>query len=155
MSNYIEDVYSAKVFHWLMFLKFNNLGFLRSDALTLPVHKITHDNTIEAVETYENINDQIINVFGIEESFLVQQKQKIDIAILKLDFIINGKRSKRTEWRIKEAEMATPEQNEAIQYEMEREIEIISKSLGNGIINPKEYTIYQYLIAKNSLKNGK
>ena len=155
MSVYIDDIYSAKVFHWLMFLKFNNLGFLRSDALTLPVHKITQDDTNEAVEAYQNINDQVISVFGIEESFLAQQKMKQDIAILKLDFIINGKRSKRTEWRIKEAEMGTSEQNETMKNEMEKEIEIISKSLGNGIINPKEYTIYQYLIAKNSLKNGK
>jgi hypothetical protein len=32
---------------------------------------------------------------------------------------------------------------------------VISKSLGSGIIDIKKYTIYQYLIAKNALKNGK
>jgi len=152
---YINDIYSAKVFHWLQFLKYNNLGFLSLNSLNVPPHKVEPDETEEAISAYQNINDQVIGVFGIEESFLEQQKKKKEIALLKLDFIINGKRSKRTEWRIIEAEMGKPEQHDSMKNEMEKEIQIISKSLGNGIIDIKEYTIYQYLIAKNALKNGK
>ena len=154
MSGYIDDIYSAKVYHWLMFLKLNNLGFLRSESLNIPPHKVKQDDTNESIEAYQNINDQVISIFGIDESFLAQQDKKQDVALLKLDFIINGNKMKRTEWRLKEAEMATPEQHKKIQNEMEREIDIISRHLKTGIINIKDYTIYQYLIAKNSLKNG-
>ena len=152
---YINDIYSAKVFHWLQFLKYNNLGFLHLKALNTPPHKVEPDETDEAIEAYQNINDQVISVFGIEESFLEQQKKKKEIALLKLDFIINGNRSKRTEWRIIEAEMQKPEHLDKMKNEMENEIQVISKSLGSGIIDIKKYTIYQYLIAKNALKNGK
>ena len=152
---YIDDIYTAKAFHWLQFLKHNNLGFLKTESLNLPPHKVKQDNSETSIEAYRDINDQIINSFGIEESFEAQKKAEEEIAILKLDFIINGNKMKRTQWRIKEAELQTPEQHNKKQNDLEKEIEIVSKSVGSGIIDIKKYTIHQYLIAKNSLKNGK
>lgn len=146
---YINDIYSAKVFHWLMFLKNNNLGFLRSDSINKPPHKIDQDDSIEAVNAYHEINDQVIQSFGIEESFLSQKDKEQDIAMLKLDFIINGGRQKRTMWRIKELEIQTPEEHNKIKYDIENEIRIVSQNIGVGIINIKEYSIHQYLLAKN------
>jgi len=151
---YINDIYSAKVFHWLQFLKYNNLGFLSLNSLNVPPHKVKSDNSLEGIDSYHEINDQIINEFGIEESFLTLKQQEQDIAILKLDFIINGKRSKRTEWRIKEAEMATPEQHNNIQLDISKEVSDISRALKIGIIDIKEYTIFQYLTAKKTLSHG-
>jgi hypothetical protein len=153
--SYINDIYSNKAFHWLMFLKYNNLGFLKLESLNKPPHKVDSDNSEESIEAYRDINDQIINCFGIEESFEAQKKAEEDIAKLKLDFIINGNKMKRTEWRLKEAELQTPEDHNKKQYDLEKEIEIVSKSVGSGIIDIKKHTIHQYLIAKNSLKNGK
>jgi hypothetical protein len=151
---YINDIYSAKVFHWLQFLKYNNLGFLSLNSLNVPPHKVESDNSLEGIDSYHEINDQIINEFGIEESFLTLKQQEQDIAILKLDFIINGKRSKRTEWRIKEAEMGTPEQHNSIQLDISKEVSDISRALKIGIIDIKEYTIFQYLTAKKTLSHG-
>ena len=51
--------------------------------------------------------------------------------------------------------MFSPDDHNKKQYDLEKEIEIVSKALGNGIINIKKETIHQYLIGKNSLKNGK
>tara|TARA_R110002020_G_scaffold319338_3_gene535236 strand:- start:1138 stop:1602 length:465 start_codon:yes stop_codon:yes gene_type:complete len=152
---YINDIYTDKAFHWLQFLKHNNLGFLRKESLNLPPHKVEQDESEEAIQTYIDINDQVISIFGIEESFLTQQEKKQDIALLKLDFIINGNKMKRTEWRIKELEIQTPEQHNKTQHDLEKEIELVSKSVGNGIIDIKNYSIHQYLIAKKSLSNGK
>ena len=146
---YINDIYSAKVFHWLMFLKNNNLGFLRSDSINKPPHKIDQDDSIEAVNAYHEINDQVIQSFGIEESFLAQKNKEQDIAMLKLDFIINGGRQKRTMWRIKELEIQTPEEHNKAKHDIENEIRIVSQNIGVGIINIKEYSIHQYLLAKN------
>ena len=146
---YINDIYSAKVFHWLMFLKNNNLGFLRSDSINKPPHKIDQDDSIEAVNAYHEINDQVIQSFGIEESFLAQKNKEQDIAMLKLDFIINGGRQKRTMWRIKELEIQTPDEHNKAKHDIENEIRIVSQNIGVGIINIKEYSIHQYLLAKN------
>jgi len=146
---YINDIYSAKVFHWLMFLKNNNLGFLRSDSINKPPHKIDQDDSIEAVNAYHEINDQVIQSFGIEESFLSQKDKEQDIAMLKLDFIINGGKQKRTMWRIKELEIQTPEEHNKAKHDIENEIRIVSQNIGVGIINIKEYSIHQYLLAKN------
>lgn len=151
---YINDIYSAKVFHWLQFLKYNNLGFLHLKALNTPPHKVEPDNSLEGIESYHEINEQIIKEFGIEESFLTLKQQEQDIAILKLDFIIDGNRSKRTEWRIKEAEIETPEQHSNIQLDIAKEVSDISRALKVGIIDIKEYTIFQYLTAKKTLSNG-
>ena len=151
---YINDIYSAKVFHWLQFLKYNNLGFLSLNSLNVPPHKVESDNSLEGIDSYHEINDQIINEFGIEESFLTLKQQEQDIAILKLDFIIEGNRSKRTEWRIKEAEIETPEQHNNIQLDIAKEVSDISRALKVGIIDIKEYTIFQYLTAKKTLSNG-
>ena len=152
MKQYIKDIYSSPVYHWLFFLKLNNLGFLNTDAINNPPHKVEQDNTIEALDAYYDINDQVINAFGIEESFIAQKDKEIDIAKLKLDFVINGNKQKRTEWRLKELEMKTPEEYNKIQYNIEKEIGLISKVLKIPPINIKEYTIHQYLISKNSLK---
>jgi len=151
---YINDIYTNKCFHWLMFLKYNNLGFLNTNSLSVPPHKVKHDESYNAVETYHDINDQVIQEFGIEESFLVQKDKEQDIAMLKLDFVINGNKQKRTQWRIKEAEIQTPEQHNQTQLELSKEIAIISKSIGSGIIDIKDYTIHQYLTAKKSVTNG-
>jgi hypothetical protein len=150
---YINDIYSAKVFHWLMFLKNNNLGFLRSDSINKPPHKIEQDDSIEAVNAYHEINDQVIQSFGIEESFLAQKNKEQDIAMLKLDFIINGGRQKRTMWRIKELEIQTPEEHNKIKYDIENEIGLISRALNMPPIDIKKFTVHQYLISKNSLKH--
>ena len=155
MSKYITDIYSAPSYHWLMFLKYNDLGFLKKESLNIPPHKTIKDNSQDAVDCYIDINDQIISSFGIEESFQAQKKAEEEIAKLKLDYIINGNKTRRTEWRIKEAEMFSPDDHNKKQYDLEKEIEIVSKALGNGIINIKKETIHQYLIGKNSLKNGK
>ena len=145
---YITDIYTDKVFHWLMFLKHNNLGFLRADSLNVAPHTVATDTTEQAVECYHDINDQVIKEFGIEESFLAQQDKKQDIALLKLDYIINGNKMKRTEWRIKELDIKTPEQNEQDDMALSKEILIVSKNLGVGIIDIKDYSIFQYLTAK-------
>lgn len=150
----ITDIYSSPVYHWLMFIKHNNLAFLKKESLNVPPHKLDQDNSSELIDCYYDINDQIIKEFGIDESFQAQQNKKQDIALLKLDFIINGNNMKRTEWRIREAEMETPKEKEKHQSDLSKEIAIISKSIGAGIINIKEYTIHQYLTAKNSINNG-
>ena len=155
MSKYITDIYSDKIYHWLMFMKHNNLGFFSLDSLNKPPHEVNVKDEQEAIDCYIDINDQIIASFGIEESFQAQKKAEEEIANLKLDYIINGNKTRRTEWRIKEAEMFSPDDHNKKQYDLEKEIEIVSKALGNGIINIKKETIHQYLIGKNSLKNGK
>ena len=50
----------------------------------------------------------------------------MDIALLKLGFIINGNKMKRTEWRIKELEIQTPEEHNKHQSDL-------SKEIGNSI----------------------
>tara|TARA_R110001592_G_scaffold291203_1_gene560565 strand:+ start:78 stop:542 length:465 start_codon:yes stop_codon:yes gene_type:complete len=154
MSKYITDIYSDKIYHWLMFLKYNNLSFLKKESLNIPPHKVEHDNSEECVNTYHEINDQIIQEFGIEESFLAQKSKEMDIAMLKLDFIINGNKQKRTEWRIKEAEMVNPEEHNKNQTELSKEVAIVSRNIGVGMIDIKKYTIHQYMNSKNSINNG-
>jgi hypothetical protein len=150
MSKYITDIYTNKAFHWLQFLKHNNLGFLRLDALNRPPHKVEQDNSEDAIECYYDINDQVIQEFGVDESFEEQQNKKQEIAILKLDFIINGNKMKRTEWKIKELEIKTPEEHNKDQSDLSNEIRIVSMNIGSGIIDIKDYSIFQYLTAKKS-----
>lgn len=148
MSDYITDIYTNKIFHWVMFLKHNNLGFLRLDSLNIPPHKVEQDDTEESLEAYYEINDQIIEEFGIDETFTDRQKKKEDIAMLKLDFIISGNKMKRTQWRLKELEMETPDEHSKGQNELSKEIAIVSRNIGTGIIDIKDYSIFQYLTAK-------
>lgn len=154
---YINDIYSSPVYHWLFFLKYNNLAFLRFDSLNIAPHKVVEDSDEhieESIESYHDINDQIIQEFGVNESFLAKKEKEMDIALLKLNFILNGNKMKRTEWRIKEAEMQTPEEHNKNQSDLSKEIAIVSKHIGGGIIDIKTYTIHQYLTAKNSISNG-
>ena len=150
MSKYITDIYSDKIYHWLMFMKHNNLGFFSLDSLNKPPHEVKVKDEKKAFETYHKINNQIIKEFGLNESFLENQKQKESIAMLQLDFIISGNKSKRTEWRIKEAEMQTPEKDNQDQSSLSKEVKAVSMNIGSGIIDIKDYSIFQYLTAKNS-----
>ena len=150
MSDYITDIYTNKIFHWVMFLKHNNLGFLRLDSLNIPPHKVDQDNSGEAIEAYHNINDQVIKEFGIEESFTDKQNKEEYIALLKLDFIISGKKSLRTSWRIRELDLIPVKEGSVPQMEMSEEIRIVSKNLGIPPINIKEFTIHQYLMSNRS-----
>lgn len=146
---YIDDIFSAQSYHWLMFLKYNNLGFLRKESLNIAPHKVEHDESIEVVEAYHDINDQIIQEFGVNESFLAHKDKQKEIALLKLSFIINGNKMNRTFWRIKEAEMQTPEEHNKHQSDLSKEILIVSKNINVGMIDIKQFTIHQYLTAKN------
>lgn len=150
MSGYIADIYSNKIFHWMMFIKYNNLGFLRLESLNLQPHKVEQDNSEDAKEAYHNINDQVIQEFGIEESFIDNQRKKEDIALLKLNFIISGKKSLRTAWRIKELDLIPIKEGDDIQMDLSEEIMRVSKNIGVPPINIKEFTIHQYLMSKKS-----
>lgn len=150
MSKYITDIYSDKIYHWLMFMKHNNLGFFSLDSLNKPPHEVNVKDEKKSFEAYHKINNQIIKEFGLNESFLENQKQKESIAMLQLDFIISGNKSKRTEWRIKEAEIQTPEKHNQDQNSLSKEVKAVSMNIGSGIIDIKDYSIFQYLTAKNS-----
>ena len=149
---YISDIYTAKCYHWLMFLKYNSLGFLNTASLDIPPHKVKQDNSEKAINCYHEINDQIISEFGVEESFLAQKDKEIDIAMLKLEFVVNGNRMKRTMWKIKEMDIQTPEQHNNSQMELSEEIRIVSNNIGVGMINIKDYTVHQYLNSKKATK---
>ena len=147
---YINDIYTNKAFHWLQFLKHNNLGFLRLDSLNKPPYKVEQYNSEEAIECYYDINDQVIQEFGIDENFIAQQEKKKEIAILKLDFIITGNKSLRTAWKIKELDIKTPEEHNKDKLELSDEIRIVSSNAGIPPVNIKELTIHQYLMLKKS-----
>lgn len=150
MSKYINDIYSDKAFHWLQFMRHNNFGMLKKESLNKPPHEVKQDNSEQAFESYHNINDQIIKEFGINESFIELQKKKEVIAMLQLDFIISGNKMKRTEYRIKEAEIQSPEEHNKDQQSLSKEVKSVSMNIGTGIIDIKQYTIFQYLTAKNA-----
>jgi len=148
---YIDDIYTDKAFHWLQFLKHNNLGFLQKSSLNVAPHKVEYDESKEAIEAYHDINDQIIKEFGIVESFLAHKEKQKDIALLKLNFLIDGNKMKRTEWKIREREIQTPEEHNKNQSDLSKEILIVSRNIGLGMIDIKQFTIHQYLTAKNGL----
>jgi len=157
MSDYIQDIYSDKAYNWLMFIKHNNLGFLRKDSLLISPNKVEQDQSEEALDSYQEVNDQIIGEFGFQESFMAQKELQQDIAFLKLDYIINDNKMKRTEWRIKEAQLNSEkeQQDQGEDMSLSKEVAIVSQILGVGIIDIKDYSIFQYLTAKNSSSNGK
>jgi hypothetical protein len=149
---YINDIYEAPVYHWIMFIKNNNLAFLQKDAINKPVNQIGVDITEESFESYHSIRDQIISEFGTDESLDRDRELDEEIALLKLDFIISKDRFKQTMYQLKEA--AKKHKEEYKPYDFNKEIGIVSKGVGGGIIDIKKTTIHQYYIAKNNLKNG-
>lgn len=152
MSEYISDIYSDKAYCWLMFIKNNNLAFLKKDSLNKSPNKVGFEVDEDAIAAYEEINDQIIAEFGQNESFLAHKELQRNVAILKLDFIISGNKMKRTEWRIRELELKGKESStEDLDMSVSKEVAIVSKNLGAGIIDIKDYTIFQYLTAKNNI----
>ena len=134
-------------------MKYNNLGFFASDSINVSPKKVGKDIKEEDIgdllDAYHEINDQIIEEFGLNKSFDEQMNMKQDIALLKLRFIISEQAQRRTEYRIKESEMATPVQSDKDKMTLSKEILLVSKQLGIGVIDIKDYSIFQYLTAKN------
>jgi len=153
MSKYINDIYSAPAYHWLMFMKYNSLGFFACDSINISPKKVDKDIKEEDIgdllDAYHEINDQIIEEFGLNKSFDEQMNMKQDIALLKLRFIISEQAQRRTEYRIKESEMTTPVQSDKDKMTLSKELLLVSKQLGVGIIDIKNYSIFSYLTAKN------
>lgn len=148
-KKFIDDIYTDKAFHWLMFLKHKNGFYLRKESLA---KKAINDNSQEAFESYCNINDQIIENFGKDESFINHLETEEKIALLKLDFIINKNSFSQTLYEIEEVKNKK-EETQKIEYDINKEIGLISKYFGS-LINIKEVTIHQYLTAKQLLKDG-
>ncbi len=149
-TEYISDIYTDKVFHWLQFMKTKKGFYLRKESLN---KKEVEDNSEEAFKAYCLINDQIIDCFGTDESFLKYIETEERIAMLKLDFIINKKAFTQTLYEVEELKKREKE-GEPIEYDINKEVGLISKFVGGGIINIKETTIHQYLTAKTIMKNG-
>jgi len=148
---YIDDIYTDKIYHWVMFLKHSNLGFLQKQSITKTPKKVKKDNSVEALNAYHEINDQLLNEFGVDEKYLQELETQKEIALDKLSFIIDNDKSKRTEWKIKEAQL--PEKEEKTkEYDFSKELGIISQSLGGQILDIKTTTIHQYYTAKHLLK---
>ena len=148
--DYIDDIYSDKVYHWLQFMKTKNGFYLRKESLN---QKEGEDNSEGAFKAYCLINDQIIDCFGTDESFLKYIETEERIALLKLDFIINKKAFSQTLYEVEEMKKKENEK-EHIEYDINKEIGLISKFVGGGMINIKDFTIHQYLTAKTLMKDG-
>ena len=151
-KKYIDDIYTDKAFHWLMFLDTNNLWYMTKKSLNKPVSKY---NQLEAYENYHKINDQIINCFGLDQSFKEAIELDMKIALLKLEYIETGNGIKQTLYEIEEAKKnKIPKKESSNKIDVNKEIGIISKYLGGGIIDIKNVTIHQYLTAKKLIKDG-
>lgn len=151
MSKYIEDIYDDKAFHWLMFMKTKNGFYLQKKSIK---GQEQEDNSSEAFNCYCKINDQIIDCFGTDESFLTHIENEEKIALLKLDYIITGNGFSQTLYEIEEAKKEGKKLDDKIEYDINKEIGILSQAMGGGIINIKDISIHQYLTAKTVLKNG-
>ena len=151
---YVDDIYSDCAYHWLMFLKHKDGYYLRKEAKDKK--KYEDDVSQEAFKSYCNINDQIIKEFGKDESFITRLETEEKIAMLKLDYIINKNGFSQTLYELEEVKNKEIKEaeNNGDEFDLNKEIGIISKYLGGGIINIKEVTIHQYLTAKQLLKNG-
>lgn len=153
MIKYINDIYSAPAYHWLMFMKYNNLGFFASDSINVSPKKVNKDiengNIKDLLGAYHEINDQIIDEFGLNKSFDIQMNLKQEIAMLKLRFIISEQAQRRTEYRLKEVELTPTKESDKDKMTLSKEILLVSKQLGIGVIDIKDYSIFQYLTAKN------
>lgn len=149
-SNYIKDIYEDKVFHWIKFLETKNGYYLRKESLK---GEVKTDNSDNAFTAYCYINDQIIECFGKDESFLTYIDNEEKIALLKLDYIINKNGFSQTLYELEEAKKEGLKQDDP-EYDINKEIGIISQRMGGGVINIKDVTIHQYLTAKTLLKNG-
>lgn len=152
--DYVKDIYSDAAYHWLMFLKHKNGFYLRREALN--VLKGT-DSSKGAFEAYCSINDQIIAEFGKDESFINHLENEEKIALLKLDYIINNNVVSQTLYQIEELKKKEREQAAEVKfedYDLNKEIGIISKYFGSMPVDIKKVTIHQYLTAKTTLKDG-
>jgi hypothetical protein len=148
---YIDDIYEDKAYHWLMFLKTKNGFYLQKKG----IKGQGEDTSEEAFECYCKINDQITQEFGTDESFLTYLKNEEKIALLKLDFIIKKDPFKQTLYEVEEAKKKQSEEGkDSSDFDLNKEIGIISKFMGGGVIDIKTVTIHQYLTAKTLLKNG-
>jgi hypothetical protein len=147
MQLFIDDIYTAPIYHWLMFLRYNNLSFMLKDSINKIPSKLEPTFSPKSVTAYHNINDQIISEFGFNESFLAHKETEKEIALLKLDYIINGNKLNRTLWRLKEEGIRKPDNQEINDFN--KEILAVSKNINLGMIDIKKFTIHQYLTAKN------
>lgn len=148
---YINDIYEAPVYHWIMFIKNNNLAFLQKDAINKNKKDVVIEDYEEAEKAYFFIKDQITEEFGVDEKLEEERSKEEDIFNLKLEYIITGDRFKQTMYQLKEAARKPKEEGG---HDFNKEMMSISKSLGGNILDIKKTTIHQYYSAKNSLSNG-
>jgi hypothetical protein len=153
-ESYVNDIYTDAAYHWLMFLKHKNGFYLRREALTVKEGK---DTSKEALKAYYDINDQIIKEFGTDESFMNHLANEEQLAMLKLEYLINKNGYYQTLYQIEQAkkeEREKAQEGKFEDYDLNKEIGIISKYFGSMPVNIKEVTIHQYLTAKQTLKDG-
>ena len=141
-SIYIKDIYSAPVFHWLMFQNKHDVRFIEK------LDPIQSEAEVEELlQAYYNINDQVLSEFGINESYEAQIELKEQVALLKLEFIISEDRARRTEYKIKQLEINSSEQA-AVEMSVSAEVALVCKNANIPPINIKTTTIHQYLMMK-------
>ena len=155
-QSFIKDIYEDAAFHWLKFLETNDLWYMTKKSIKKDKEKY---NIKKAEESFHKINDSIINCFGLDESYRNMLDQDVEIALLKLQYIETGQGYYETLFQIEEAKKeerkkALDTNNDEKSYNVNKEIGIISKEFGGGVMDIKNITIHQYLTAKQNLKDG-
>lgn len=146
-----SSIHEMPIFNWWNLHRTNDLKWLMVN------HKIplTKRITKDLYELFDKINDEFTDEFGFTDEFREYLRQKKEIEIMKLDFMISGDKTILTFLEIaqKELEKITKEFEGGTFIEIKVALE---KAMGFQI-NPKETTVYDYynyikFIQKNTQK---
>ena len=148
---YYQDIYTMPIYNWNKVLAEGNFGFLHIESTLKSPKKVKEDTSKEAVNMWHELNDQYTDEFGQDESTRDLLEKKLEIGLLKIEYVLTKNKFKLTQIEIKEHALEIYKTNG--KYDPNREIGILSKYLGS-MIDVRKTTVHQYFTLKEVVKNG-
>lgn len=133
---------------WFNIHKAGDYRFLLKEPITID------EKDFEALYVlWKLLYDEYISRFGLSDSFKDDLNKQIEIAKLKAEFLITGKKHLRTQIRIKEEELNSESAGVNKPFELEKLLAKMSKYYGFKL-ESKELSVTQYYSYLNEVNNG-
>ncbi|NRA92143.1 MAG: hypothetical protein HRU26_05565 [Psychroserpens sp.] len=131
------------------------MAFLKMENLNVKPKTVKLDEGSTGKHVFQGLLNEIFEEFGVNKELEEELKIKKSLAKAYLEYSISGDRSLLNAVNIhkKKLEDLLRIFSESV-VKFGDEMAIVSKSLGAGMINPKETTVQQYYSAKTLSNNG-
>lgn len=146
LKYYYSSIHECNIYAWSRARKHGNFSFLKQEHFNTPSNKIPLDQSLTGEETYLFLLSELWHEFGQSKELLKELELRKDLIEANFLFLIGGDPSMKNDIKLIKADLEKlmNESKADVDYDFDKELNLVTQKSGVGIINQKKTSMFTY-----------